>query len=171
MANWCNNTVVFEGKPEAIEQIQQLFKSMAEKQQEENCGQLPDFIEDSNDGYFFDIYQDDDVTGIFQYETKWSPNIEEVQRIAEHYRVDFVQDYLELGCLVCGKAIYTDGVLTNIYLNYEDFETLDFDEETDQWHFEGETYDSDYEILETLLERKIAKQSDNIKTKHDETIR
>jgi len=32
MANWCSNTVVFEGEPEAIEQIQQLFKSMAEKQ-------------------------------------------------------------------------------------------------------------------------------------------
>ena len=44
---------------------------MAEKQ--ENCGQL-DLVEDSNGGYFFNIYQDDDVTGIFQYETKRSPN-------------------------------------------------------------------------------------------------
>ena len=30
------------------------------------------------------------------------------------------------------------------------------DEETDLYHFEGEEYESDYEILETLLERKIA---------------
>lgn len=96
MANWCSNTIVFEGEPEAIEQIHQLFKSMAEKQQKENCGQLPDFVEDSNGGYFFDIYQDDDVTGIFQYETKWSPNIEVVQAIAEHYNVNFSQDYEEL---------------------------------------------------------------------------
>lgn len=156
MANWCSNTVVFEGKPEAIEQIQQLFKSMAEKQQEENCGQLPGFVEDSNGGYFFDIYQEDDVTGIFQYETKWSPNIEIVKAIAEHYKVNFTQDYEELGNCVYGKAIFSDKLLTDIYLDNEEFEQYGFDEETDTYHFEGEEYESDYEILETLLERKIA---------------
>lgn len=156
MANWCSNTVVFEGKPEAIEQIQQLFKSMAEKQQKENCGQLPDFVEDSNGGYFFDIYQDDDVTGIFQYETKWSPNIEVVQAIAEHYNVNFTQDYEELSNCVCGRAIFSDKLLTDIYLEFEDFDKYEFNEETDSYHFEGESYESDYEILETLLERKIA---------------
>lgn len=155
MANWCSNTVVFEGELEAIEQIQQLFKSMAEKQQEENCGQLPDFVEDIKDGYFFDIYQDDDVTGIFQYETKWSPNIEVVQAIAEHYNVSFTQDYEELGNGVCGRAIFSDKLLTDIYLDEEEFEQYEFDEETETYHFEGEEYESDYEILETLLERKI----------------
>ena len=158
MANWCSNTVVFEGEPEAIEQIQQLFKAMAEKQQEENCGQLPDFVEDSNGGYFFDIYQDDDVTGIFQYETKWSPNIEIIQKIAEHYEVNFTHDYEEMGNLVYGRATFYDKLLTDIYLEDEDFEQYGFDEETDTYHFEGEIYESDYEILETLLERKIKNQ-------------
>ncbi len=156
MANWCSNTIVFEGEPEAIEQIQQLFKSMAEKQEKENCGQLPDFVEDSNGGYFFDIYQDDDVTGIFQYETKWSPNIEVIQAIAEHYNVSFTQDYEEMGNCICGRAIFSDKLLTDIYLDEEEFEQYEFDEETDTYHFEGEEYESDYEILETLLERKIA---------------
>ncbi|PZP42061.1 MAG: hypothetical protein DI598_17385 [Pseudopedobacter saltans] len=156
MSNWCSNTVVFEGEHEAIEQIQQLFKSMAEKQQEENCGQLPDFVEDSNGGYFFDIYQDDDVTGIFQYETKWSPNIEVVQAIAEHYNVSFTQDYEEMGNCVYGRATFADKLLTDIYLDDEEFEQYEFDEKTDTYHFEGEEYESDYEILETLLERKIA---------------
>ncbi|MBV2228258.1 MAG: hypothetical protein KUL85_15490 [Sphingobacterium mizutaii] len=155
MANWCSNTVVFEGEPEAIEQIQQLFKSMAEKQQKENWGQLPDFVEDSNGGYFFDIYQDDDITGIFQYETKWSPNIEVVQAIAEYYNVNFIQDYEELGNCICGRAMFSDKLLTDIYLDDEEFEQYEFDEETDTYHFEGEEYESDYEILETLLERKI----------------
>ena len=155
MANWCSNTVVFEGKPEAIEQIQQLFKSMAEKQQEENCGQLPDFVSDSNGGWFFDIYQDDDVSGIFQYETKWSPNIEIVQKIAEYYQVDFVQDYEEISNLVYGRATFSDKLLTDAYLEDEDFGQYEFDEETDTYSFEGESYESDWEILETLLERKI----------------
>ena len=158
MTNWCSNTVVFEGKPEAIEQIQQLFKSMVEKEQKEECGQLPEFVSEHNGGYFFEIYQNDDVTGIFQYETKWSPNIVEVQKIAEHYNVNFTQDYEELSNGVCGRAIFSDKLLTDIYLDEEEFEQYEFDEETDTYHFEGEEYESDYEILETLLELKIKNQ-------------
>ena len=156
MTNWCSNTVVFEGKPEAIEQLQKLFKSMAEKQQEENCGQLPDFVEDSNGGYFFDIYQEDDVTGIFQYETKWSPNIEVVQAIAEHYGVEFTQEYEEMGNGIYGKATYSEGILDDTALTDEDLEQYQYDEETDTYHFESEEYESDSEILETLLTRKLA---------------
>jgi len=154
MANWCSNAVVFEGKPEAIEQIQQLFKAMAEKQEKEECGQLPDFVEDSNGGYFFDIYWNEGDTGIFQYETKWSPNTEVLKKIAEQYNVSFSQDYEELGNGVYGRTIFSDKLLTDIYLEDEDFEAYQFDEDTDIYHFEGEEYDSDCEILETLLERK-----------------
>lgn len=156
MANWCNNTVVFEGKPEAIEQIQQLFKSMVEKQQEENCGQLPDFVEDSNGGYFFDIYQDDDVTGIFQYQTKWSPNSEILRSIADLYQVDFVQDYEEMGNGIYGRVSYQNGILDDVCLSDEELNTYHFVEETDTYHFEGTTYESEYEILETLLKCKLS---------------
>jgi hypothetical protein len=162
--------VAFEGTPEAIGQIQQLFKAMAEKQKEENCGQLPDFVEDSNGGYFFDIYQDDDVTGIFQYETKWSPNTEILKKIAEQYNVNFTQDYEELGCLIYGRATFSDKLLIDIYLEDEDFEKYEYDEEEDKWYFEGEAYECDYEILETMLERKIENQFSNFKIQNNETI-
>lgn len=155
MANWCSNTVVFEGKPEAIEQIQQLFEVMAEKQEKEECGQLPDFVEDSNGGYFFDIYINEGDTGIFQYETKWSPNTEVLKKIAEQYNVNFSQDYEEMSNLVYGRATFSDKLLTDIYLEYEDFEKFHFDEEADSYHFEGEPHESDCDILETLLEWKI----------------
>ena len=156
MANWCNNTVVFEGKPEAIEQIQQLFQMMKSKEEKEKQGQLPDFVPDTNGGYFFNIYWNDGEEGVFQYETKWSPNLEIVQKIAEHYKVDFIQDYEELGCLIYGRATFADKLLTDIYLEDEDFEKFQFDQETDTYHFEGKEYNSDCEILETLLEQKIA---------------
>lgn len=156
MANWCSNTVVFEGEPEAIEQIQQLFKTMTEKQQQENCGQLPEFSDDTNGGWFFDIYQDDDVIGILQYETKWSPNIEVVQKIAEHYKVDFVQEYAEVGNQIYGKATYSEGILDDVCLSDEDLEQYHYDEETDRYYFENEEYESDCEILEILLTRKLA---------------
>ncbi|MDN4028932.1 hypothetical protein [Chryseobacterium gambrini] len=156
MANWCMNTVAFEGSPEALEQIQQLFKTMAEKERKEDCGQLPDFVSDDTGGYFFAVCQNESETGIFQYETKWSPNIEAVQQIAAYYKVNSVQDYEEMGSGVYGQAVFEDNILTDTFLESADFEAYQFDEEADSYLFEGETYESEYEILETLLERKIA---------------
>ena len=158
MANWCSNTVVFEGNEKAIKQIQQLFQTMKEKEEKTEEGQLPDYITDKNGGYFFNSYWNEGDTGIFQYETKWSPNIEIVQKIVEYYHVNCVQDYEEMGNLVYGRATFSDKLLTDIYLEDKDFNNYQFDEETDSYHFEGESYESDCEILETLLERKIANQ-------------
>ena len=155
MANWCSNTVVFEGNEEAIRQIQQLFQTMKEKEEQTGQGQLPDFVTDENGGYFFNIYWNEGDAGIFQYETKWSPNIDIVQKIAAYYQVNFVQDYEEISNLVYGRVTFTDKLFTDIYLDDDDFEQYQFDEETDTYHFEGESYESDCEILETLLERKI----------------
>lgn len=157
MANWCSNTIVFEGNEETIQQIQQLFQTMKEKEEQTERGQLPDFITDENGGYFFNLYWNEGDIGMFQYETKWSPNIEIVQKIAEYYQVGFVQDYEEISNLVYGRATFSDKLLTDIYLEDEDFEQYEFDEETDIYHFEDEEYESDSEILETLLERKTAK--------------
>ena len=156
MANWCSNMVVFEGNEKAINQIQQLFQTMKEKEEKTEEGQLPDYITDKNCGYFFNSYWNEGDTGIFQYETRWSPKTQVLQNIADLYKVDFVQDYEEMGNLVYGRATYTDSIVEDIYLENDDFEAYQFDEETDTYHFEGEEYESDYEILETLLERKIA---------------
>jgi hypothetical protein len=158
MANWCSNMVVFEGNPEAIEQIQQLFQTMKAREEKEEQGQLPDFVPDTNGGYFFNIYWNDGDKGIYQYETKWSPNVEVLKTIAEQYQIGLIQDYEEMGNLVYGRATFSDKLLTDIYLEDEDFGNYQFDEETDTYHFEGKEYDSEYEILETLLERKIANQ-------------
>lgn len=155
MANWCSNTIVFEGKPEAITGIQELFQTMKNKEESEEQGQLPEFVLDDNGGYFFNIYWNEGDEGVFQYETKWSPNIEIVQKIAEYYQVDFGQDYEEISNLVYGRATFSDKLLTDTYLKDEDFEQYHYDEETDIYHFESEEYESDSEILETLLERKI----------------
>lgn len=155
MANWCFNTIVFEGNEETIKQIEQLFQAMKSKEEQTKQGQLPEFITDENGGYFFNIYSNEGDTGIFQYETKWSPNIEIVQKTAAYYQVNFVQNYEEISNLVYGRVTFTDNVRTDIYLENEDFEQYQFDEETDTYSFEGEIYDSDCEILETLLERKI----------------
>ncbi|GEP93035.1 hypothetical protein [Chitinophaga terrae (ex Kim and Jung 2007)] len=129
---------------------------MKKEEEETEEGQLPEFISKDNGGYFFNIYWNEGDEGQFQYETKWSPNIEIIQKIAEHYDVNFTHDYEEIGNLVYGRATFFDKVLTDIYLEDEDFEQYNFNEETDTYHFEGKTFDSDCGILETLLERKLS---------------
>ena len=163
MANWCSNTVIFEGNPETIEQIKWLFQSMATKEQQEQKGQLPEFVNQYKGGYFFDLYFDNEETAVFQYQTRWSPNIEIIQEIAEYYKVDFVQDYEEMGNLIYGQAIHHNEILQDIYLEYEDFEQYEYDEENDCYHFEDKEYESDSEILQILLERKIKNQFKIIK--------
>jgi hypothetical protein len=150
MANWCSNVVSFEGKPATIRNIRKLFNRMAKKQQRENKGQLPPFIK-TEQGWFFDIRFEDNV---LYYETKWAPNTDVLVQIANRYRVGFTHDYEERGCLVFGRSIYEQGNLSDIFLDSEDYSLYEYDEEKDEWLFEGDRYDNDYEILETLLERK-----------------
>ena len=52
-------------------------------------------------------------------------------------------------------AVYSNNELSEIYLEEEDFEQYKYNEETDTYSFEEENYESDYEILEILLKRKI----------------
>lgn len=169
MANWCNNNVAFEGEPKAIEQINELFKTMIEQEKKEVFGQIPDFVKNNKGGCFFEIYQSD--TAVFNYQTRWSPNTEILQQIAERYNVDFVHDYEEMGCLVYGRATFSDRLLTDIVLELDDFNKYDYDEEYNIYDFEGNEYESESEILETLLERKIENHFNNIKNQQDETIR
>ena len=109
------------------------------------------------------MYFDNEETAVFQYQTRWSPNIEIIQEIAEYYKVDFVQDYEEMGNLIYGQAIHHNEILQDIYLEDEDFEQYEYDEENDCYHFEDKEYESDSEILQILLERKIKNQSKIIK--------
>ena len=154
MANWCSNSVAFEGNETSLEQVKLEFRKMIIRENQENCGQLPEFISDKNRGYFFDILLEDGGC-IFNYQTRWSPNTEILLQIAEHYKVDFIYNYEEIGNQIYGVAVYSNNELSEIYLEEEDFEQYKYNEETDTYSFEEENYESDYEILEILLKRKI----------------
>jgi hypothetical protein len=154
MANWCNNKVTFNGNQESLEKVSNLFQTMIENESKGNIGQMPEFIEREY-GYFFEIYQDETDECTFEYETRWSPNIEILWTIANHYNVQFVLDYEELGCMVFGKTIYENEILTDYFLNQCDFQDFIYNEETDCCEFEGKTYEYKDDIMKILLERKI----------------
>ncbi|MBO6186725.1 MAG: hypothetical protein J6O88_18900 [Chryseobacterium sp.] len=162
MANWCSNTVTFKGNEESADKILQLFKTMMEQEKKSGEGQIPDFVQ-NKDGYFFEIYQNETDECSFQYETKWCPNIEVLYQISDHYNAEFGLEYAELGSCIYGRTTYQNQVLDDICLDFSDFDKYCYDEETDTYQFEEETYDSDLEILEILLKRKIKKETDTKK--------
>lgn len=125
---------------------------MAEKETETNEGQLPSFIKEDT-GYLFNIRW---VGGTLYCDTKWSPNIALMQLVADTYQVGFVYSYSEIGMGIYGEVQYQDGILTDISLESEDFAQYGYQEETDDYVFEGDSYENDDEILEILLERKKA---------------
>lgn len=142
MANWCSNTLAFEGNETALEQIKSKFRRMINLERSEQCGKLPDFVNPKDGGYFFDIIWDEGDC-IFNYQTKWSPNTDILIQIAKRHNVDFIHDYEEMGNL------------TEIGLDNDEFEQYHYDEETETYHFQGKIFDNDCEILEILLEEKI----------------
>ncbi len=151
MPNWCSNTVQFDGKPSQLEKIQRLFEGLEKKEQLENCGQLPDFIK-ADSGYFFNTRWEE---GTLYYETRWSPNSDILVSIADKFTVNFTHDFEEPGNLIFGRIEYRDKLITLVELDSNDFDLYEYDEENDNWIFEGQIYESDYEIKEILLERKL----------------
>ncbi|MES2446588.1 MAG: hypothetical protein V4546_05365 [Bacteroidota bacterium] len=154
MPNWCNNIVQFTGEPQKLEELNQLFEAMAVREKETHEAQLPSFVK-AEQGYLFDTYLD---SGTLYYDTRWSPNTDIIVQIADHYQVDFLHQYSELAMGVFGEATYEAGVLKETYLDFEDLNQYEYDEEKDCYTFEGNLFESDMEILETLLERKKEQQ-------------
>src|SRR4051812_13054213 len=117
MANWCFNHVRFHCSEWVMGELEKLFMKMAKKEKKENVGQLPDFISAAT-GYLFNIRWEDHV---LCYDTKWCPNIEIIQRIADLYQSDFDYSYEELDMHVYGEYLYQHGQLIDICLDDADF--------------------------------------------------
>lgn len=149
MPNWCFNVVQFSGDEQKIKEIDALFNEMALMEKQTRHAQLPSFVR-ADDGYCFDIRAEE---GTIYYDTKWVPNTAILVQIADHFQTGFVHEYSELAMGIFGEASYENGALTDHYLDYEDFTRFDYGEDG-LYKFEGQSYESDMEILELLLDRK-----------------
>ena len=150
MANWCDNSVEFAGEKRQLALAMKLFKDMSSKGSKTG-GQLPYFI-DKSQPHFFDIRID--KSKIF-YDTEWEPNNQVLREIANHFKVDFVNNYDQLDNGLYGKAIYDGKVMLDVRLEAADFYSYDFDPGAKVYLFEGETYEYVMPILDLLLERRV----------------
>ncbi|MFP5439029.1 MAG: hypothetical protein ACLGH8_14705 [Bacteroidia bacterium] len=158
MANWCSNRVEFIGEDKALQEVHEFFVTMQNAEETTGNGQLPDFME-TESGYFFSLYRNEGDVGVFEYETRWSPNTDVLKVIADRFGVGFTHEYKETGNCIYGVIEYKDGDETETDLDFEDFDRYEYNEDDGLYYFEGDTYESDYEILEILLERKLHTQN------------
>jgi len=116
MANYCSNSVLFLGDKECVAAVKDLFARVELQQNKTHQYHLPDFIK-ADDGYMQDI---DACEDWLNYETRWAPNLNVLEQIAEKYKVNFICHYSEMMSGIWGEAVYHDGKLTSVDRNKYD---------------------------------------------------
>lgn len=134
-----------------MEELRLLTERLIEREKLENCGQLYELVSEKS-GYLFETSYDD---GILCYLTKWSPNTQVLISVADHLNLSYTHGYEEPGMMIYGRDTYKDGELVQVMLDNEDFALYEFNEQSGQYEFEGESYTNDEEIIEVLFRRKL----------------
>lgn len=128
---------------------------MIQRQSISSQGEKPDFQWKILEGYYFDIAKQ--YSGVYSYETRWAPNILDLELIGRHCNVSFISNFEELGNYVFGKAKFnineTDG-LRIMELDHNDTSDILYDEEDDSFVYKDQKSDSDYEFLEQIFRDK-----------------
>jgi len=150
MPNWCSNYTTFKGSKENIEALNNAINKAIERETADKQGQAIHSSE-VKDGYFFDLYNNgiehEELT-IF-YETRWSPNLDDLAVLCKEYGVDAETEFNESGCQVHGTAkVYSDGTYTDEYVEQEFLDSIEWDEETNLYIYDGVGYEVMHEIIE-----------------------
>jgi len=150
MPNWCSNYTTFKGSKENIEALNNAINKAIERETADKQAQTI-HSQEVQDGYFFDLYNNgiehEELT-IF-YETRWSPNLEDLALLCKEYGVDADTEFNEDGCQVYGMAkVYSDGTYTDEYVEQEFYNLIDYDEETNLYIYDGVGYEIMHEIIE-----------------------
>jgi hypothetical protein len=152
MPNWCFNTVNFTGEKKNLENLNKLLHKTVEIQEKTGLGQILHSLEDSIDGYMFNIsnVECDGYYLSFNFDSRWSPIPNDIVRIAELFNLEFTYDYEESGMALYGKYTFeiTDG---ESYLSEQVASDADI-ESSKIYDESGEEESLDYEKLETCIE-------------------
>jgi hypothetical protein len=150
MPNWCSNYTTFKGSKENIASLNDAINKAIERETAERQAQAIHSSE-VKDGYFFDIFNNgiehEELT--ISYDTRWSPNIDDLAVLCKEYGVDAETEFNEPGCQVHGVAwVYSDGTYTEEYVEQEFLDLIEYDIATDLYTYNGE----EYEVFEEIIE-------------------
>lgn len=146
MANWCSNHLLAMGGN--VNALHELLDSARLYTLEKHEGWTR-----HGDNWLFDFHRDGEQ---WNFETKWSPPLDEMVDICRELGVSIQMDYVEISSYVYGRLYYdhVEDVVRDIYLDDSDFDRVEYDEDNDIYKFEGKVYDSEYEPLEMMLDAK-----------------
>jgi hypothetical protein len=158
MANHCYNSILFCGKD--LGKIKEMIAEAIEVNKTE--GWLPESLDkDKLDyvHYLFDVEISTEEENWIQIQcwTKWAPPILELEQIGREAGVSITCWYEESGMCIYGQSEYNfeTNYTTDIYLDDADTDRVQYDEENDQYLFDGEPVESDSEAYQTMLDEKL----------------
>ena len=150
MPNWCANYTTFKGSRENIASLNDVINKAIERETAERQAQAIHSSE-VKEGYFFDIFNNGIEYGelTISYDTRWSPNIDDLAVLCKEFGVDAETEFNEPGCQVHGVAwVYSDGTYTEEYVEQEFLDLIEYDIATDLYTYNGE----EYEVFEEIIE-------------------
>ena len=174
MPNWCNNTVIFSGDKENLDKLTSALNAAKKLDDETREAQIIHGLGEVVEGYFFSIYYERlDNEIYFQYETRWSPNIDDVSQLCKEFKVSAEHEYSEPGCRIYGTATYDWSALNQQHIYHDQFlfklensltarpngcysvnqieeeflDLIEYDIDSDRYIYEGEYWDSEMEII------------------------
>ena len=109
--------------------------------------------EDVKDGHFFYIVADEENNAV-NYQTRWSPNCDDVKDIAVHFGVEIEHHWEEGGCNCYGRAMYYPDGSTIRYDLPEEFLDQITEDDDGMYHFNGEEYECHEEIIEDEIDKE-----------------
>jgi hypothetical protein len=162
MANHCSNSITFHGKD--LGKIKEMIAEAIEVNETE--GWLPETLDKNKLNYvhyLFDVQIISEAEDEIQIQcwTKWAPPILELEHIGKEAGVSIACWYDEPGMELYGESEYnleTD-CTTNVYLTDEEVNRVQYDEENDQYLFDGEPVESDSEAYQEMLDEKLNNKS------------
>jgi len=145
MPNWCSNTL-----HSSDERVIEVFQKLAHKQEQSGLGETFDWLKDDRYLFHIDVYD-----SYVQFETKWSPAIETAKNLAKVFKTEVILDYDEPGMCMYGKFIFNKEESKHYNISTQDCDSIEWDEDTGLYTYNGEEYESDSEIKEEILEKII----------------
>jgi hypothetical protein len=161
MANWCYNYVVCTGRAEDIQTFKQVLKDGQEYMlTHRQATSLT--LEDVIDAYFFDILIEEQESAeslVFNYETKWSPNLNDLAQLCKKFNLSMACEYSEGAMQIYGRAnINPEGMINDTQIPEEFFKLIDHDLDKDLYIFNGKSYESEEQVIEYEYDKWIESQ-------------
>jgi len=150
MANWCDNYVRFTGDRETFTAVRELFLQLEKDNEKPSCD-LPKFITAEN-RVIIDISVQPDF---IYYRTRWQPNLQALQQIADHFGAGFTNRYCEPATCLWGEARYTNGHGENIRLEPQDLRRCSYNCERACYYYKDKSYQDDEDLFNEMLDDKL----------------